>query len=120
MDHPADGVQVIESSFAMQGLQIPEKVLLACGVHMEGKLHGGGEVPTENTFRFPGLPGWFIGAEMSVREFTVESENFTSQEACSEYQFPGTSTCSNPTNLVKSVSRKRAHRFLYVAVTNRQ
>lgn len=56
LDHPADGVQVIESSFAMQGLQIPEKVLLACGVHMEGKLHGG-EVPTENTFRFPGLPG---------------------------------------------------------------
>ena len=38
LDHPADGVQVIESSFAMQGLQIPEKVLLACGVHMEGKL----------------------------------------------------------------------------------
>ena len=59
-------------------------------------------------------------AQRCLREFTVESENFTSQEACSEYQFPGTSTCSNPTNLEKSVSRKRAHRFLYVAVTHRQ
>ena len=44
---------------------------------MEGKLHGG-EVPTEKTFRFPGLPGQFIGSEMTVREFTVESEDFTS------------------------------------------